>query len=324
MMPWRPIACNYFVTLRCDSTCEYCEIWRKEDFKNIEEAPIERIIRNLEDLKTLGVHYIDFTGGEPLLRHDLPQILKASKRLGFHNTITTSGALFKDRAFEIAPFLDTVLFSIDSPFADEHDRIRGTYSYEGAIEGIKTAKKHKKNAIINFTLTRDSILVLPDMVELAEKLNVLLWINPVYRYGGAEGFEKRSLGYIKRYQGRKNVAFNMASLDLIERGGNDVRRPACKAVNSVVTILPDDRLIFPCFYKQDFSVKIDGKLRQLYRSGSIAEHKRKQGRFEECRGCLAWPYMNPSFLYALNKRFFMAVMSLGYLLWKEHKIRKEN
>ncbi|MFC1767382.1 radical SAM protein [Candidatus Margulisiibacteriota bacterium] len=318
MIPWNPFVCNYYVTLRCNDTCEFCEIWQREEFKTLEEAPLENIIRNLEDLKKMGVRYVDVTGGEPLLRADTPLILKASKERGFFTVLTTNGILFKDRAFEVSPFVDMLLFSLDSPIEEEHDRIRGVSCYSQVIEGLKIAKKLVNNVAINFTVTRDSVLYLPEMVDLSEKLGVFLWINPVFRYGGAEGFQKESVDYIARYRKKKNVAFNLAGLDLILQGGNNVGRPACRAASSVVTILPDDRLVLPCFYKQDFSAKIDGKLRDLYRS-SRASYRKRQGRFEECRGCLAWPYMNPSFLHGFDKKFFLGLYSLGSLLWKESK-----
>lgn len=317
-----PIFCNYFVTLRCNDTCEFCGIWQNEEFKTIKEAPLDTVVRNLRDLKKLGVRYVDFTGGEPLLRADIPQILRASKELGLHNILTTNGILFQDRIYEIASCVDTLLLSLDSPFEDEHDRIRGTACYDQLVKGIKAARRAFDKVLVNFTLTRESVLFLPEMVDMAQKMNVLLWINPVYKQGGIEGFEDESLAYIARYKDRKNVAFNFAGLDLIKQGGNRLNRPVCRAVDSVITILPDDRIVFPCFYKMDFSATISGKLRSLYQEKRKI-HRRRQGRFEECSGCFAWPYMNPSFFYRFDKKFLMAAYSLVQLILKQNKFRRE-
>lgn len=317
-----PLVCNYYVTLRCNDSCEFCEIWQKENYKQTAETPLNDIISNLKDLRKLGIKYIDFTGGEPLLRADIPQILNASKKEGHYNVLTTNGILFQDRMYEIAPFVDSIIFSLDSPEENEHDRIRGTACYEYVINSIKLAKKRIKNVIVNFTVTRDSVLFLPEMVDLAESLGVLLWVNPVFRYGGAEGFTNESLDYIARYRNRKNVAFNFASLDLIKRGGNSTINPVCRAVQSVVTILPDNSMVLPCFYKQDFSAKISRKLDVLYKSKS-RDYLVKQGRYRECDKCLAWPYLNPSFLYKFDKHLAQALFSIGTLLLKSNKLRKE-
>jgi hypothetical protein len=80
--------------------------------------------------------------------------------------------------------------------------------------------------------------------------------------------------------------------------------------------------VFPCFYKQYFSDKINGELSSIYRSRDAGESRKKQGRFDECKGCMAWPYMNPSFFYKIDKRFLLALCSVGSLLLKGDKLRK--
>ena len=59
--------CHYYVTLRCNDTCEFCPIWNDENFKKTEEKPFD-----LSLLKRYQVSVLNITGGEPLLREDLP------------------------------------------------------------------------------------------------------------------------------------------------------------------------------------------------------------------------------------------------------------
>ena len=61
------ILCNYYVTLRCNSQCKFCDIWEKGQKSHLSEQTIEEIENNLKALKKLGIKVIDFTGGEPLL-----------------------------------------------------------------------------------------------------------------------------------------------------------------------------------------------------------------------------------------------------------------
>ncbi len=75
-----PLVANYYLTYRCNARCHFCNIWALEPGK---EADFETIKRNLEDLRRLGTKYVDFTGGEPLLRHDVGEIYTEAKRQGF-------------------------------------------------------------------------------------------------------------------------------------------------------------------------------------------------------------------------------------------------
>jgi MoaA/NifB/PqqE/SkfB family radical SAM enzyme len=317
----RPLVCNYYITLRCEGACEFCGVWQMKDMEGREEADLDAVKKNLRDLKKLGVVVMNFTGGEPLLRNDIAEILRFSKRQGFFNILTTDGTEYLSKAESVTPFIDHLVFSLDSPQASEHNRIRGADTYNAVIDGIKLSKKLGKLPIINFTVTRDTILEMPEMVDLAEKLGVLLWVNPVYNWGGLEGFESRSLGYITRYFGRKNVAFDLASLELIKNGGNNPRRPICRAASAAVTVLPDNTLVLPCFYYQKASFKIDGNLYETFKRREVRLSSPFSGRGEPCKGCMAWSYLNPSFLYGVDKNLFLALRSLWGLFWKELKLK---
>ena len=317
----RPLVCNYYLTFKCNDTCEFCGIWQKKELLDIKEAGTEDVKKILHNLKSLGLLIMNFTGGEPLLREDLPEILKISKRLGFFNIITTNGIAYPERADEITGFVDHIVFSLDSPLAEEHSRIRGVSCFNSVIDGIKTAKKLGKLPIINFTVTRDSIQTLPEMADLTQKLGVLLWINPVYNWSGLEGFDRESIEYISRYFSRKNIALNLASFDVLRKGGNDTKRPVCRAGTSAMTLLPDNSLVLPCFYLQKFTVKVDEKLADILKREEAKLAVSVQGRESRCKGCMAWEYLNPSFLRVFGKNMFLSVYSLWSLFWKELNLK---
>jgi len=273
-------------------------------------------------MKKLGVFIMNFTGGEPLLREDLPEIFRISKRHGFFNILTTNCIEYPEKASQITKFIDHLVFSLDSPSENEHNRIRGVGCYDRIMDSIKIAKGLGKHPIINFTITRGSIAALPDMVDLCSKLRVLLWINPVYNWSGLEGFEKRSIDYIARYFGRRNVGLNLASLDVLRSGGNRINRPVCRAGEATITILPDNTLAAPCLYLQKGTFKIENNLLDLVKRREVKLSTSLHGKDEACKGCMAWEYLNPSFLHVLNKRTFLALYSILSLFWKELNFKK--
>lgn len=318
----RPLVCNYYLTFRCNDTCEFCPIWQDKQLQSIQEAGIEPIKQNLREMKDMGVLVMNFTGGEPLLREDLSEILKASKRLGFFNVLTTNGIEYAPMAKQISGFVDHLVFSLDSPSAAEHDRIRGVSCYDSVIESIKIAKSLYRLPIINFTVTRDSVQSMPDMVDLAQKLGVLLWINPVYNWSGLEGFDRESVDYIARYIGMKNVGVNLASLELVKKRGNNIRRPVCLAGARTITIFPDDTLVSPCFYIKRSAPRIEGHLASIIKGKEVRAAISLHGRDNMCKGCMDWSYMNPSFLHGISKNSFLALYSVLKMFRKELSLKK--
>lgn len=149
----KPVLCNYYVTLRCNSRCKFCDIWRKEENKRIREQPIEEVISNLRDLKKLGVKVIDFTGGEPLLHPHLIEALRAAKNVGFITTVTTNCLLYPNFAAELKGKVDILQFSLESVDEKKHNEIRGVNSFKKVMESINLAKKLKQKIVIIHTVT---------------------------------------------------------------------------------------------------------------------------------------------------------------------------
>jgi MoaA/NifB/PqqE/SkfB family radical SAM enzyme len=315
------LVCNYYLTLKCNDTCEFSRLWQKKEFQEMEEVGAEAVKKNLRYLRDMGVLVMNFTGGEPLLYEDLPEVLRASKRLGFFNILTTNGILYPEKADLITNLVNHLVFSLDSPSPSEHNRIRGIDCFRSVIDGIKTAKRLGKSPIINFTVTKDTIGVLPDMVDLSQKLGVLLWINPVYNWFGLEGFSKDSVDYISRYFGRKNVGLNLASLQVIRDGGNNTRRPVCRAGSSTVTVFPDNTLVSPCIHLQRSVVKLDDNIAGILKRREVKLATSIHGRDEKCKGCMDWSYLNPSFFRGINKNLFLALYSMWSLFWKELRLK---
>ncbi|MEE8637530.1 MAG: radical SAM protein [Candidatus Margulisiibacteriota bacterium] len=279
-----PKICNYYVTLRCNDTCEFCSIWRNPEYQNIRESDYQNI---LEELKKQGVRGLNITGGEPLLREDLPQLLKQAKELGFKIELSTNGILYPEKARLLDGLVDRLFFSLDYPITEEHDRSRGMECFHQVIQSIKLAQELGEKPIINFTMTRDNVRFLPEMVELAEKLKIMVYLNPVYDFHGTQGFENATLFHIRYYFRRKNVLLNLAVLEFIKAGGNKVILPRCKAKETTLTILPDGTKVSPCFFNQGG----------------------KQGKENICSSCTRWPYMLPSFSKGLDKYFWLNLFS---------------
>ena len=153
-----PTTCNYYVTLRCNQRCEFCNIPHTNDGSPDREPTMDQIEHNLRDLQRLGVVMLDITGGEPTLFKHLIPMLKLAKKLGFFTTVTNNGMLYPKLAKDMVGLVDGLLFSIDSTVPAEHDRIRQMKSFDS---GARVARRRAKAQAAPVHLPRRDQRVLP-------------------------------------------------------------------------------------------------------------------------------------------------------------------
>ncbi len=299
--------CEFYFTLRCNSSCEFCGNWCDETLLSFNETPAGELDAFFSDLKLLGVRTVVFTGGEPLLRSDLPNALKLALSSGLKTKLFTNGILYPQRQAELAGLIGELYVSLDAPLQSEHDRIRGQECFAEALHSLDAAAKKGQRTVMNFTMTRDSIAYLPDMVELAEKLRVKIRINPVYDFFGTEGFERESIEYIKRYLKNRSVILSRTMLEILRKKGNDIKSPVCGALDNIITVLPDLSLVLPCFRLRQAYVPTLGKVSSVLNSDMVKGYKKLKGRTPECSGCMRWEYLCPGekqgFLQRLTSAF---------------------
>lgn len=112
--PRRPLLFSYYVTHRCSLSCRYCSDGSGTPFK--QDAVAELSTQAAKDLITRlrrSCDTLDITGGEPLLREDLEQLLAHAKAQGFRTVLNTKGIGLPQRP-EIALLCDVLVLSVDS------------------------------------------------------------------------------------------------------------------------------------------------------------------------------------------------------------------
>ena len=122
---------------RCNCRCAMCDIWRND--VNQEFAP-DRLRAQLSDMVRLGVEWVVFSGGEPLMHSRLFELCGMLKPLGIRVSILTTGLLLARYAKQVSESLDDVVVSLDGP-PPIHDRIRGVPgAFEKLREGIRSVR----------------------------------------------------------------------------------------------------------------------------------------------------------------------------------------
>lgn len=299
-----PILCNYYITLRCNSKCGFCNIWSNEKYRDLKEQSLEEIKQNLLALKKLGVKFIDFTGGEPLLSENLIEALKFAKKLNFITTVTTNTILYPHFAEKLKGLVDSLVFSFDSPYRQAHDRVRGVKCYDSFIQSLETAKKIQQKVTLLHTITDENVHELDEIIKFAQNRRTPIKLNPCFSYFDNSGLHVKYIDILKNAQKEPYVCADLAHLEFIKDGGNKTSRPLCKAISSCVVISPDNCLMLPCYHKCSHKLKIDNNLCELYFSAQTREMKKNEGKWKFCENCAIYCYMRSSFYRSFPSRYF--------------------
>lgn len=132
------------VTSRCSGTCQYC---------GSRDAPPEEMSRDeifaiVDDLEEMGCGAVALTGGDPLLRNDLGELLDYMKSKGLKTCICSDGSHVEERR-DVVRKSDYMQLSFDGP-PEIHDRQK----YQGAYERFSSAREVAKEEKLGvFTLT---------------------------------------------------------------------------------------------------------------------------------------------------------------------------
>jgi MoaA/NifB/PqqE/SkfB family radical SAM enzyme len=304
-----PVLCNYYLTYRCNASCAFCDIWEKPS----PYVGLAQVQENLRDLKRLGVKVIDFTGGEPLLHRQVADFLGLAKEMGFITTLTTNGLLYPKQAEKLKGKIDMLHFSLDSPLAEEHNRMRGVACFDFVMESIQIAKSIGERPDVLFTVFEHNIDQIEAMWQnICLPNNLVLILNPVFDYNEVKTgapLSAASLQSLKKWAKKKNVYLNEAFLGLRADGGNHIEKPVCRAGSTTVVISPENKLVLPCYHLGLKSFDIAGRLYELYQQEEVQKLIALEGRLPACEGCTINCYMQPSFAVELSKYWWQALPS---------------
>lgn len=309
----RPVLCNYYVTYRCNAKCGFCDIWEKPS----PYVTLENAEKNLKDLKRLGVKVIDFTGGEPLLHRQLPELLRLSKELGFITTVTTNTLLYPKMAERLKGLVDMLHFSLDSPDAKTHDESRGVRIFDKFLESIEIAKNIGERPDIIFTVFSHNI---NEIEEVYQKYcvpnNLMLILNPVFEYNDVgSNLSQDDLLQLEKWSKKRLVYLNNGFIELRKDGGNQINDPVCRAADTTIVISPENKLMLPCYHLGIEALDIDDKLYELWKSEKVRKLSELQGKHEACQGCTVNCYMQPSFATEFSKYWLKALPSTLKYNW---------
>lgn len=181
-----PLVTHLEVVAACNLTCTHCfagELPRAGRLLTLAELdPV------FAELAGLGCFRLNLTGGEPLLRRDLLELIDLASSHGLHATLTTNGLLLDEelaRAFGRRRDRLRVNVSLDGATAATHDAVRGVGSFAALCDRLSLLRAHTPFALA-FTVGAHNAHETASFARLSRRLGAeVAVVRPVYPVGEA-------------------------------------------------------------------------------------------------------------------------------------------
>src|SRR4030095_809516 len=186
-----PYALLAEITYRCPLHCPYCSnpvtaepaarsgeqagptaLRTAHTTANNAELTTQEWKRVIREAAVLGVLQIGFSGGEPLARHDLVELIRAAREAKLYTNLITSGiGLDDDRVRGLRNAgLDSIQLSFQSDESSLADEIAGARAHERKVDVAAKIRAAGIPLSLNFVIHRRNIDRLPQMIDLTEAL----------------------------------------------------------------------------------------------------------------------------------------------------------
>lgn len=182
----RVLNCLWELTYRCTAKCAICSYWRNPSDPKRELTQAE-IQEGLGKIYAYGCRVVNFTGGEPTIRHDLGEIVNSASRLGIWTSMVTNGSqLTRERLSELKNAgLDNLFVSLDSTNPHLHDSQRGIKgSYDKVLECMHLLRDyfltgHRTGGIF-CVLSKMNLHEVDQIVKFTSELGVYVVFQPYH------------------------------------------------------------------------------------------------------------------------------------------------
>src|SRR5436305_3229824 len=174
----RPFIAIWEVTQACDLACVHCRASAQPD-RHPQELSTEEGRQLIDQIAALEVPVFVLTGGDPIKRPDLFELIAHARKVGVRVSLTPSATplLTRDVVFRLKQAgLARLAVSMDGASGATHDAFRGlSGSFARTLDAVRWANEAGLPVQINTTFSRRNINEIDNIVALMEKLKITLW-----------------------------------------------------------------------------------------------------------------------------------------------------
>lgn len=177
-----PLRATFAITLRCNSRCNYCGIWKAKPY----EAPLADCKHVIDELCSLSVQTVTLTGGEPFLHSSLPEVIAYARARGLVVSVTTNGLLLNsDRLWPVLEAgLHVLTLSLDTIDPNTYAVIRGI-PLKPILDGLDRLLMAKANfpnlaVSVNCIISKANVEQVVPLVEYCTNRDISVGFQPVH------------------------------------------------------------------------------------------------------------------------------------------------
>ncbi|MFN3551059.1 MAG: radical SAM protein [Endomicrobiia bacterium] len=291
------------LTYRCNFLCKHCYIQKNYCEEKFPELTSKEIVSLIEEIYSLGGMYLIFTGGEPLLRKDIFDLIKFAKKLNFFVILFTNGSFLDEFVVEKLKVCGVDKIEI-SLYGDKkyHQVFVGKKNvYDKIIKAIRLLKKNNISVSIKSVITKQNFIQRKFLELLAKSIGVEYKFDFVITPKNNGDFsttelmldEKRIYLLLKEYNYKKEKVDFLSNV-------------TCSAGINIVGINPYGD-VFPCI---QFPYKLgnikEKKFKDIWENNNFRERFAQIKYYKECRGCelLFWCNRCPGLSFVENKNLY--------------------
>jgi radical SAM protein with 4Fe4S-binding SPASM domain len=171
--PTAPYRMDLAVTYRCNNDCAHCYNARERSFPELDTDQWKHV---LDKIWELGIPHVVFTGGEPTLRNDLPELIAHAEQNGQITGLNTNARRMSDPGYVeslVAAGLDHVQITVESSDPATHDdMVRCKGAFPQTIAGLKNALASPLFVMTNTTMLETNVDTIPTTLDFLAELGV--------------------------------------------------------------------------------------------------------------------------------------------------------
>ncbi len=294
----RPLLFSYYITHRCNLNCFYCSDGKGNPFKAdpIPEMGTDEAMKMIRILSKSS-NTLDITGGEPLLRQDLEQILSAAQICKMRTMLNTNGIGLNERP-NVLRYSDVVVISLDA-LNEEKIMTMTDGSQEDALairRGVDAAVKSGRKVVLSTVATPRNLKDAGEVLDYAMRNRLGFHISPQLigtqvNQELRDNAEYRAL--IERVIRAKKSGGGVLGVEAYLKGIRDFTAYDCQPFLMMV-IRPDGHMYYPCLEQKSAPVRVNDF--NSYEE-ALAEAKRLYGPLTACpESCHIFCHMGLSLL----------------------------
>lgn len=174
----RPFLVFWEVTRACALACKHCRAVAQPR-PHPDELTHEEALRLIDQLAELRPPMLVLTGGDPVMRPDILELIRAAAGKGLHVALSpaaTARLLHADFHALKEAGVQSMSLSLDGAYEATHDAFRGVpHTYERTLRAAEMAKEAGMHLQINTTITKSTLGEFDDFVELMKKMEPGMW-----------------------------------------------------------------------------------------------------------------------------------------------------